>query len=191
MSTNLTLGKKLKKYYEESDNNAKVEENIHIPIQILDKTPPKSTASKASQTGINKKSWSTQCALKSFSTISTQTEKEKTIGTQLHNLLQNVWESFAEMLQKNNQTEKCVKLITALSNGCLKSSNLAWKCALDMGQLSMCTTTTNMHYNKDCVEFFSLFNLMFGSSAINVLRGTAHFGTLVDVMNQRGLYRSY
>ena len=29
---------------------------------------------------------------------------------------------------------------------------------------------------------------MFGSSAINVLRGTAHFGTLVDVTNQRGLY---
>ena len=141
-----------------------------------------------SQTGINKKSRSTQCASKSFSTISTQTEKEKTIGTHLHNLLQNVWESFAETLQKNNQTEKCVKLITALSNGCLKSSNLAWKCALDMGQLSMCTTTTNMHYDKDCVEFFSLFNLMFGSSAINVLRGTAHFGTLVDVMNQRGLY---
>ena len=117
-----------------------------------------------------------------------KTEKEKTIGTHLHNLLQNVWESFTEMLQKKNQTEKCVKLITALSNGCLKSSNLVWKCALDMGKLSMCTTTTNMHYNKDCVEFFSLFNLMFGSSAINVLRGTAHFGTLVNVTNQRGLY---
>ena len=99
-----------------------------------------------------------------------------------------MWESFAETLQKNNQTEKCVKLITALSNGCLKSSNLAWKCALDMGQLCMCTITTNMRYDKDCVEFFSLFNLMFGSSAINILRGTAHFGTLVDVTNQRGLY---
>ena len=45
-----------------------------------------------------------------------------------------------------------------------------------------------MHYDKDCVEFFSLLNLMFCSSAINILRGTAHFGTLVDVMNQRGLY---
>ena len=111
---NLTLGKKSKKYYEESDNNAKVEENIHIPIQILDKTPPKSTASKASQTGVNKNSRSMQCASKSWSTISTRTEKEKTIGTHLHNLLQNVWESFAETLQKNNQTEKCVKLITAL-----------------------------------------------------------------------------
>ena len=115
-------------------------------------------------------------------------KRKKTIGTQLHNLLQNVWESFAETLQKNNQTEKCVKLITALSNGCLKSSNLAWKCALDMGQLCMCTTTTNMGYDKDYVEFFSLFNLMFGSSAINILRGTAHFGTLVDMTNQRGLY---
>ena len=52
----------------------------------------------------------------------------------------------------------------------------------------MCTTTTNMCYDKDCVEFFSLFNLMFGSSAINVLGGTAHFGTLVDMTNQRGLY---
>ena len=81
-----------------------------------------------------------------------------------------------------------MKLITALSNGCLKSSNLAWKCTLDMGQLSMCTTTTNMLYDKDCVEFFSLFNLIFGSSAIIILRGTAHFGTFVNVMNQRGLY---
>ena len=122
--TNLTLGKKSKKYYEESDNNSKVEETVQIPIEILDKTPQKSTACKASQTGINKKLRSKQCASKSFSTISTQTEKETTIGTHLHNLLQDMWECFAETLQKNNQTQKFVKLITALSNGFLKSSNV-------------------------------------------------------------------
>ena len=160
-----------------------------MPVESVDKTPEKTTDSKACQTGINKKSRATQCGTKSFSTTSTQTEEEEeTIGTHLHNSLQDVWELFAQTLEKNNQKEKFAKLITALGNGFLKASNLAWKCALDMGQLSMCTTTTNMRYDKDCVEFFSLFNLMFGSSAINVLRGTAHFGTLVDVTNQRGLY---
>ena len=129
MSRNLTLGKK-SKYYEESDNNSKVEETVQIPIEILDKTPQKSTACKASQTGINKKLRSTQCASKSFSTISTQTEKETTIGTHLHNLLQDMWEMFRRNASKEQPTQKFVKLITALSNGFLKSSNVVWTCAL-------------------------------------------------------------
>ena len=81
-----------------------------------------------------------------------------------------------------------MKLLEAPGSGKLSPTNLAWKCALDMGTLAMCTSTTNMRYDKDCVEFFALFNLMFGASAINVLRRTAHFGCLVDNTSVKGKY---
>ena len=55
-----------------------------------------------------------------------------------------------------------------------------------MGYLSQCTSTTTMRYDPECVEFFSLYNLMFGSSAINVLRGTVHFGAIVQDTSEKG-----
>ena len=66
--------------------------------------------------------------------------------------------------------------------------NLSWKCALDMGKLSMCKTTTKMKYDPECVEFFSLFALMFGSSAVDVLRGPANFSQVITDKMRRGLY---
>ena len=96
--------------------------------------------------------------------------------------------SFEEAITRSGQFDKCTKLIEAVGSGKLSPANLAWKCALDMGTLAMCASTTNMHYDKDCVEFFALFNLMFGASAINVLQGTAHFGCLVENTSDKGKY---
>ena len=98
------------------------------------------------------------------------------------------WQDFCKKIEEYGQIEKFIKLVEAIATGKLSPTNLAWKCALDMGVLSMCTSTTNMRYDKDCVEFFSLFNLMFGASAINVLRGTAHFSSIVEDTSEKGKY---
>ena len=95
------------------------------------------------------------------------------------------WQDFCKKIEEYGQIEKFIKLVEAIATGKLSPTNLAWKCALDMGMLSMCTSTTNMRYDKDCVEFFSLFNLMFGASAINVLRGTAHFSSIVEDTSEK------
>ena len=84
--------------------------------------------------------------------------------------------------------EKFVHLVNAIASGALSTQNLSWKCALDMGFLSRCTSTTAMRYEPECVEFFSLYHLMFGSSAINVLRSTAHFGSIVEDTCEKGRF---
>ena len=45
-----------------------------------------------------------------------------------------------------------------------------------------------MKYDPDCVEFFSLFALMFGSSTVDVLRGPANFSQVITEKTRRGLY---
>ena len=100
-----------------------------------------------------------------------------------------MWNDFAKVIEEANQTDRFCKLVESLANGNLPCTNLVWKSCLDMGTLSICASTTTMRYDKDCVEFFSLFHLMFGSSAINVLRGTGHFGSLVNKTSNKGKYK--
>ena len=97
-------------------------------------------------------------------------------------------QKFEEQIDKYGQTEKMHKLVEAVATERLSPNNLSWKCALDMGALSMCTSTTHMHYDIDCIEFFALFNLMFGSSLINVLRGAGHFSSIVKHTTEKGKY---
>ena len=97
-------------------------------------------------------------------------------------------ETFSLLLTENAQLEKFKKLVLGLTTGKMSPQNISWKSTLDMGTLSMCETTTNMRYDRDCVEFFSLFNLIFGSSAINVLRGTGHFGSVVCNSTSKGKF---
>ena len=45
-----------------------------------------------------------------------------------------------------------------------------------------------MRYDPECMEFMAVMNLLFGSSALNVLRGPAHFGSMVSGKAPRGKY---
>ena len=102
--------------------------------------------------------------------------------------MDNIWEKFAEKLRKKKQSDSFIKLITALATKKLLFENLSRKCTLDMGKLSLCRTTTRMKYDPDCVEFFSLFALMFSSSAVDVLRGPVNFSQVITEKTCRGLY---
>ena len=57
-----------------------------------------------------------------------------------------------------------------------------------MGKLSLCKSTTSMSYDPDCVEFFSLFVLMFGSSAVDVLCRPANFSQVITEQTCHGVY---
>ena len=115
---------------------------------------------------------------------------EELHSTEFHKSSSNIpfLQKFEQQIDKYGQTEKMHKLVEAVATERLSPNNLSWKCALDMGALSMCTSTTKMCYDKDCVEFFALFNLMFGSSSINVLRGAGHFGSIVEHTTEKGRY---
>ena len=115
---------------------------------------------------------------------------EELHSMELHNSSSNIpfLQKFEEQIDKYGQTEKMHRLVEAVATERLSPNYLSWKCALDMGALSVCTSTTNMCYDKDCIEFFALFNLMFRSSSINVLRGAGHFGSIVKHMTEKRKY---
>ena len=95
---------------------------------------------------------------------------------------------FASFLEENSQLDDFLTLAENLVSGNVKPDNLAWKSALHRGRYSGCTTTCNMRYDTEYSEFFALLYLIFGSSALNVLRGPSHFGTLLSGENEKGKY---
>ena len=82
---------------------------------------------------------------------------------------------FVTVIREHDQTDAVQKLVSSIAQCKLKCSNLSWKCTLDMAKLVLCKTTTNMTCDPECAEFFSLFALMFGTSAVDVLHGLGHF----------------
>ena len=149
---------------------------------------PKTNANKSSKsvpTGCQCSTKTTQTALfnplcdaqTSLLKEESKIELPKTEGVKLMDKLQqdDLWEKFAEVISQNRQCDSFVKLVRAIATDKLKTSNLSWKCTLDMAKLVLCKSTTNMMYDPECVEFFSLFALMFGLSAVDVLHGPGHF----------------
>ena len=108
----------------------------------------------------------------------------------LHNLLcDNTWYKFAQLLSDNDQTHKFVQLITALGNQKMKFKNMSWKSALDMGSLYMCSTTSNMVYNREWLEFCQVLYHMFGGGVMNTLCGRAHFNHITSERSKKGLFK--
>ena len=116
--------------------------------------------------------------------------KKNTCGELLKNRLlhQCKFELFAEKLYENEQTEKFVKCICSLASGKLPFMNMAWKSFLDMGTLISCTSTTNMEYDKEWLEFCQVLYHMFGGGVINALRGRGHFSQVACERTKRGKY---
>ena len=81
----------------------------------------------------------------------------------------DVIDSFCKFLVENNQMHNFVNLATGLIENKIDPKNLDWQSALHMGQYSACSTTTAMRYDPEYIEFMAVMNLLFGSSALNVL----------------------
>ena len=106
-----------------------------------------------------------------------------------HLLRDNTWYKFAQLLSDNDQTHKFVQLITALGNQRMKFMNMSWKSALDMGSLYMCSTTSNMIYDRKWLKFCQVLYHMFGSGVMNTLRGRAHFNHIASECSKKGLFK--
>ena len=100
------------------------------------------------------------------------------------------FETFAQKLHENEQTDIFVKCISMLTTGKLPFTNMSWKCFLDVGTLLSCTSTTNMEYYREWLEFCQVLYHMFGVGVINALRGRGHFSQVACKKNQKRQVRS-
>ena len=98
------------------------------------------------------------------------------------------WTNFLDFLSKKGQLSDFKNLAEGLMSGCIDSRNLSWISALHIGQYSTCKSTTGMRYDKEYMEFMSLLYLLYGSSVLNVLQGSTHFGSVVSGMCTKSLY---
>ena len=96
--------------------------------------------------------------------------------------------NFSQFLQEENQMQDFVNLATGLIENKIHPKNLVWQSALHMGWYSASPTTTVMRYDPEYMEFMAVMNLLFGSSALNVLWDPAHFGSVVSGKAPRGKY---
>ena len=76
---------------------------------------------------------------------------------------------FLDFLKLNNQENDFMALASGLMENTIDKDNIAWLAALHRGRYSKCKTTCNMKYDTEYVEFFSLFYILFGASALNIL----------------------
>ena len=130
--------------------------------------------------------------------VCVQTKKEKNapnVKTTKSTLLleklnrNQTFEQFARKLDENEQTEKFVNCVISLSSGDMKFTNMAWKSFLDMGTLYSCTSTTNMEYDREWLEFCQVIYHMFGAGVINALRGRGHFLQVTSSKAKKGKYK--
>ena len=64
---------------------------------------------------------------------------------------------------------------------------MAWKAVLHLGRYAACSSTTDMCYDE-YVEFLALLNMLYGSSALNILKGPGHFGTVISGECEKGQF---
>ena len=91
-------------------------------------------------------------------------------------------------IRDSNQVDTFINLITVLADGQLKTSNIVWKSALYHGLWSSCGSTHHMRFDEEFVNFWSLIDIMFGASTLNVLRGPVYFSKVVEEVSAKNQY---
>ena len=177
-----------------TESNPKAAE-ICVNLKLIQVKPQ--AKSSYVQASVHTKSKSTHISKsKTLKSCGIQTEKEiknvkkSTIGEKLMNriLFEIDFDAFTQKLCDNEQTEKFIKSLSSLAHRKLPFTNMAWKSFLDMGSLYSCTSTTNMDYDKEWLEFCQVLYHMFGDGVINALRGRGHFSQVTSEKSQKGKY---
>ena len=92
------------------------------------------------------------------------------------------------ILSQYNQLKDFENLLRNISSGKIDPTNICWLLNIHLGRLISVNSTTQMRWNQEIVEFFSIVYILFGASAINVLRGPMHFSNLVMENVDRGKF---
>ena len=109
--------------------------------------------------------------------VSTQYTKAKSKRNELQKefLDEKFQDSLCQFLSRTGQLRDFLNLTKDLVEETVDHNNMAWKAVLHLGRYAACSSTTGMHYDKEYVEFLALFNMLYRSSVLNILRGPAHF----------------
>ena len=92
------------------------------------------------------------------------------------------------ILQNYDQLEDFRNLLLSLAKGKIPPKNICWLLNLHLRKLTSLSSTTEMHWHKDIVEFFSVVYLLFGASSINELRGPMHFSEVIMENIEKGYF---
>ena len=84
-----------------------------------------------------------------------------------------------DILSKHDQLHDFKVLLESVTTGKIPPENICWMLNLHLGRLFSLPNTSQMHWHKDIVDFFSVIYILFGASTINVLFGPMHFSKLV------------
>ena len=95
-------------------------------------------------------------------------------------------QAFCSVIEKNGQLGDFAHLIKSIAKGNVSPDNICWLLNLHLGKLMSLDSTTQMRWHKDVVEFFPVIYILFGASAINVLRGPMHFSDIVVENAEKG-----
>ena len=90
------------------------------------------------------------------------------------------------ILETNNQLKDFEHLVHNLACGRIDPNNICWLLNIHLGRLTAVSSTTLMRWDPQIVDFFSIIYILFGASAINVLRGPMHFSELVMENTKKG-----
>ena len=89
-------------------------------------------------------------------------------------------DSLCQFLSRTDQLRDFLNLTKGLLEETVDPNNMAWKAVLHLGRYAACSSITGMCYDNEYVEFLALLNMLHGSSVLNILRGPAHFGTVIS-----------
>ena len=107
----------------------------------------------------------------------------------MNNLISNgTFGTFADKLKESKQIPYFKNLVGSISKETLSTNNVAWKSALYQAKWSECGSTHAMRFDLEFTEYWSIMQILFGSSAINVLCGPGHFGKIVDQILEKGKF---
>ena len=92
------------------------------------------------------------------------------------------------ILVKDWSAKDFLNLTKGFVNNTVDANNMAWQAVLHLGRYAACSSTTGMQYDNEYVEFLALLNMLYSSSVLNILRGPAHFGTVISGECDKGQF---
>ena len=135
---------------------------------------------------------SLHCQTESTSRKSVSTQYTKAICKENY-LQKEFWDekfqdSLYQFLSRTGQLRDFFNLTKGLVDNTVDANNMAWQAVLHLGRYAACSSTTGMRYDDEYVEFLALLNMLYGSSVLNILRGPAHFGTVISGECDKGQF---
>ena len=97
-------------------------------------------------------------------------------------------DSLCQFLSRTGQLRDFLNLTKGFVEETVDPNNMAWKAVLHLGRYAFCSPIMGMHYDDEYVQFVALLNMLYRSSVLNILRGPAHFETVISGECDKGQF---